>query len=215
MKKILGFVFLMMLSVLLFTKDSTKAKPAIENEGMPTAGTYAFDKAHSFIGFRVKHLGLIDVSGYFRDFTGTINYDEKDITKSSVEFSAAVASIDTGVAARDNHLRSADFFEVEKYPQLTFKSTKVEKKGNGYIITGDLTIKGVTKQISFPFEITGFIANDPRSGGRMGVAAETVINRRDFGINYGGNLPNGTPMIGDEVKVSLQIEAIKPKAEQK
>jgi len=87
---------------------------------------------------------------------------ENDITKSSVEFSAIASSIDTGVAARDNHLRTADFFDVEKYPQISFKSTKVEKKGNEYLITGDLTIKGITKQISFPFQITGFIASDPR-----------------------------------------------------
>jgi polyisoprenoid-binding protein YceI len=177
------------------------------------SGTYNFDKAHSAIGFRVKHMGLVDVPGYFRDFTGTINYDAKDVSKSSVQFTAKMTSVDTGVAPRDTHLRNKDFFEVETYPEMTFKSTKIEKKGKNLMITGDLTMKGVTKQISFPFALAGFLPADQRTGGRMGVTAETAINRRDFGVNYGGNLPNGTPMLSDEVKINLQIEAIKPKAQ--
>jgi polyisoprenoid-binding protein YceI len=212
MKKFLAIFVLAMLILYVANKESTTKAMLVKNTEKPTAGTYTFDKAHSFIEFRVKHLGLIDVPGYFRDFEGTIIYDEKDVTRSSVEFYAKAASIDTGIAARDNHLRSADFFDVEKYPQIAFKSTKVEKKGESYFITGDLTIKGTTKQISFPFQITGFIADDPRSAGRMGVIAETTINRRDFGITYGSTLPNGTPAIADEVKVFLQIEAIKPRS---
>lgn len=175
------------------------------------SGTYNFDKAHTFIGFKVKHMGLIEVPGFFRDFTGAINYDAKDPSKSSVEFTAKATSIDTGVAPRDNHLRSADFFEVEKFPELTFKSTKVEKRGNGWAVTGDLTMKGVTKTVSFPFNITGFLPADQRSGGKMGVTAETSLNRRDYGVNYGGNLPNGTAVLSDDVKVVLQIEANRPR----
>lgn len=175
------------------------------------SGAYSLDRAHSFIGFKVKHMGLIDVPGYFRDFTGTINYDAKDVTKSSVEFTAKATSVDTGVAGRDNHLRSADFFEVEKFPELSFKSTKVEKRGAGWMVTGDFTLKGVTKSISFPFNITGFIAPDQRSGGKMGVTAETSLNRRDYGVNYGGNMPNGVATLSDEVKIVLQIEANKPR----
>jgi len=170
------------------------------------AGTYSFDKMHSAIGFRIKHMGLVDVPGYFRDFTGTINYDAKDVAKSSVEFTAQMTSIDTGVAPRDKHLRTADFFEVEKFPTMTFKSTKVEKKGKNMLVTGDLTMKGVTKQVSFPFQIAGFLT-DAKGGTKMGVTAETVINRRDFGVTYGNNLPNGVAALGDEVKVNLQIEA--------
>jgi len=182
--------------------------PNKKEEGV--TGKYNFDKAHSAIGFRVKHLGLVDVPGYFRDFTGTINYDSTDVTKSSVEFTAKATSIDTGVAPRDNHLRSKDFFEVEKYPDLTFKSTKVEKKGKKLMITGDLTMKGVTKSITFPFNIAGFL-KDERSGGmKIGVTAETQINRRDFGVNYGTNLPNGTPMLSDNIAVVLNIEANMP-----
>lgn len=185
----------------------------VDEKAMKAAesGTYNFDKAHSFIGFKVKHMGLIEVPGYFRDFTGTVNYDTADVTKSSVEFKAMVTSVDTGVAGRDAHLRRADFFEVEKYPELTFKSTKVEKKGKGWIVSGDLTMRGVTKPVSIPFEITGFVPGSDRAGAKIGITGETVLNRRDFGVNYGGNLPSGIPQIADEVKVVLAIEAAKPR----
>lgn len=169
------------------------------------SGVYEFDKAHSFINFKVKHMGLIEVPGYFRDFTGTVNYDAKDISKSSVEFTAKVTSVDTGVSGRDNHLRTADFFEVEKFPDLTFKSTKVEKNGNSMLVSGDFTLKGVTKQISFAFNISGFAPQ--RNTMKMGITAETSINRRDYGVNYGSNMPNGVAVLSDQVKINLQIEA--------
>ena len=177
-----------------------------------TTGTYSLDKAHSSIGFRVKHFGLVDVPGYFRDFTGTIVYDAKDMKKSSVNFSAMTTSVDTGVAPRDKHLRTADFFEVEKYPEMTFKSTKVEKKGKDWLVTGDLTMRGVTKQISFPFNVVGF-KKDAKGGMKMGVTAETTVNRRDFGVNYGGNMPDGTPMLSDNIAVVLQLECAMQKAQ--
>lgn len=170
-------------------------------------GTYNFDRAHSFIGFRIKHNGLIEVPGFFRDFTGVVAYDAKDVTRSSVEFTAKVTSVDTGVAGRDNHLRTKDFFEVETYPEMKFKSTRVEKKGNGWMLTGDLTMKGVTKSITFPFNLTGFLPGNERSGGRMGITAETKLNRRDYGINY-GNPAAPIIAVADEVTVVLQIEAI-------
>ncbi len=177
------------------------------------SGTYNFDRAHSFIGFKVKHMGLIEVPGYFRDFTGSVNYDNKDITKSSVEFTAQVTSVDTGVDGRDAHLRRPDFFEVEKYPTMTFKSTSVSKKGKGFVVMGDLTMRGVTKPVSIPFQLTGFLPGNDRTGMRMGITGETTLNRRDFGVNYGGNLP-GTdiPQIADNIRVVLQIEAVQPKA---
>jgi polyisoprenoid-binding protein YceI len=171
------------------------------------AGAYGFDPVHSSIGFRVRHMGLVDVPGYFRDFTGMVNYDAKDVTKSTVEFTAKTTSVDTGVDRRDNHLRTADFFEVEKYPELTFKSTKIEKKGNGLVLTGDLTMKGVTKSISFPFNVVGFLKDAKSGATRMGATAETVINRKDFGVNYGGNLPNGTAVLSDNITVVLNVEA--------
>jgi polyisoprenoid-binding protein YceI len=177
------------------------------------SGTYNFDKAHSFISFKVRHNGLIEVPGFFRDFTGAITYDAKDVSKSSVTFTAKATSIDTGVQGRDNHLRTADFFEVEKFPEITFKSTKVEKKGKGWIVTGDFTMKGVTKSLSFPFNVTGFLPGGQRSGPRMGVTGATQINRRDFGVNWGSNIPGtSTPVVADNVDVILQIEAVQPKA---
>jgi len=174
------------------------------------SGTYNFDKAHTFIAFRVKHNGLIEVPGFFRDFTGTVNYDAKDVSKSSVEFTAKATSVDTGVQGRDNHLRTKDFFEVETYPELKFKSTKVEKKGNGWLLTGDLTIKGVTKPVTIPFNLTGFLPATERSGGRMGITGETKINRRDFGINY-GNPTAPIITVADNVDIMLQIEATMPR----
>jgi polyisoprenoid-binding protein YceI len=176
------------------------------------SGTYGFDKAHSAIGFKVKHNGLIDIPGFFRDFTGSINYDAKDVTKSTVEFTAKATSIDTGVAGRDNHLRSKDFFEVEKFADVTFKSTKVEKKGKSWMLTGDFTMKGVTKTITFPFNIAGFLPAGERSGARMGFTAETMINRRDFGVNYGGNIPGtNTPVIADNIAIRIEVEAPAPR----
>ena len=192
----------------VFTNEfavDTKLKPE------EITGAYSFDRAHSAIGFRVKHMGLVDVPGYFRDFTGTINYDGKDVKNSTVEFSAKTTSVDTGVAPRDKHLRTADFFEVEKYPEMTFKSTKVEKKGKNWLVTGDFTMKGVTKQMTIPFQVVGFVP-DAKGGMKMGIAAETTINRRDFGVNYGTNMPNGVATLSDNITVNLQIEANMKKA---
>lgn len=173
-------------------------------------GEYKIDPAHSIIGFAIRHLEINWVEGRFKDFTGTIRYDDKDITKSSVDFTAKVESIDTGVARRDNHLRTADFFEVEKYPEMTFKSTRVERKGKDrYVLHGDFTLRGVTKQIELPFTITGAIKD---SGGntRFGINAQTKINRRDYGFTWGKAMENGGIDVGNEVMIELQLEALKP-----
>ena len=209
-----GFALLVLFA---FVQSATEAGSLAFFERFDTkqlgeSGTYNFDKPHSFIGFKVKHNGLIEVPGFFRDFTGKLNYDAADVTKSSVEFTAKTTSIDTGVAPRDNHLRSKDFFEVETYPEITFKSTKVEKKGKNWIVTGDFTMKGVTKSISIPFQIAGFLPGGERSGPRMGITAETTINRRDYNVNYDSKLPSGILAVEDNIKVVLQIEAVVPKA---
>lgn len=171
------------------------------------SGEYTFDRAHSAIGFKVRHNGLIEIPGFFRDFSGVVNYDAKDVTRSTVEFTAKTTSIDTGNNGRDNHLRSADFFEVAKFPELTFKSTKIAKKGKSWLVTGDLTIKGVTKSITFPFNIVGFLPPTERTGGRMGIVASTTIKRSEYGITYGNNLPSGIPVIADDVNIDFAIEA--------
>ena len=174
------------------------------------AGEYKLDPAHSVIGFSIRHLEISWVEGRFKDFAGTIRYDDKDVTKSSVEFSAKVASIDTGVEARDKHLRAADFFEVEKFPEMTFKSTRVERQGGDkYVLHGDLTLKGVTKAVALPFTVTGAI-KDPWGNTRFGVEATTKINRRDFGVNYSRALEAGGLVVADEVTVNLHLEAVQP-----
>jgi polyisoprenoid-binding protein YceI len=175
------------------------------------SGTYNFDKAHSMIGFRVRHNGLAEVLGFFRDFKGTVNYDQKDVSKSTVEFTAQATSVDTGVAARDNHLRTADFFDVANNKEITFKSTKVAKKGKQWMLTGDFTLRGVTKSITFPFNIVGFLPGTEKSGPRMGLTAQTTINRRDYGVNFGSTLPSGALLLSDDVKIDLQLETVGPK----
>ena len=179
-------------------------------DSIPT-GDYKVDGSHSVIGFSIKHFEISFVRGRFKDFNSSIHYDAADVTKSTVEFTAKVESIDTGVAGRDNHLRSADFFDVAKFPEMTFKSTKVEKKGKGYVMSGDFTLKGVTKSISFPFNLVGAV-KDQRGNVRFGVAAETKINRRDYGITWGSKLPNGGVNVADEVNIELQLEAVKAAA---
>lgn len=171
------------------------------------SGVYTFDRAHSAIGFKVKHNGLIEIPGFFRDFAGTVNYDAKDVTKSTVEFTAKATSIDTGNGGRDNHLRSADFFEVTKFPEITFKSTKIAKKGKSWIVTGDFTMKGVTKSITFPFNIVGWLPGNDRVGPRMGIMASTSLKRSEYGITYGNNLPSGIPVISDVINIEFAIEA--------
>ena len=213
MKKLAFLLGFALISMFVLTNFSTNARNttieerfAIEgalDEG--AAGAYGFDKAHTTIGFRVKHMGLVEIPGFFRDFTGTINYDPKDVTKSTVEFTAKIASVDTGVAPRNEHLQKPEFFDAAKYPDMTFKSTKIEKKGKDLILTGDLTIRDVTKSVSFPFNVAGFIKSD--RGTRMGATAETVINRRDFGVNYDQKLPNGVAAVSDNITVVLNIEA--------
>ena len=173
-------------------------------------GDYNIDPAHSVIGFSIRHLEIAWVEGRFKDFKGTIHFDEKDLAKSSVEFAAKVESIDTGVEQRNAHLRTADFFDVAKFPEMTFKSTRVERQGKDkYVLHGDFTLKGVTKQVSLPFTVTGAI-KDPWGNTRFGVQAQTKIDRRDYGITWGKALENGGLDVGNEVTIELQLEAVKP-----
>jgi polyisoprenoid-binding protein YceI len=175
-----------------------------------SGGDYKIDPAHSIIGFSIRHLEINWVEGRFKDFTGAIHYDDADVTRSSVNFTAKVESIDTGVEPRNAHLRTAEFFDAAKYPEMTFKSTKVERKGSeGYVLYGDLTLKGVTKEISLPFTLTGAI-QDPWGNTRFGISAQTKINRRDYGITYGKPLQSGGIDVGNEVTIDLHLEAVKP-----
>jgi polyisoprenoid-binding protein YceI len=175
-----------------------------------SSGDYDIDPAHSIIGFAIRHLEINWVEGRFKDFTGVIHFNDSDITRSSVQFTAKVESIDTGVEPRNKHLRTADFFDVAKYPELTFKSTSVERKGKDrYILNGDFTLKGVTKQVAIPFTVTGAIT-DPWGNTRFGINAQTKIDRRDYGVTWGKPMANGGFDVGHEVTINLQLEAVKP-----
>lgn len=174
------------------------------------SGSYSLDPAHSLIGFGVKHFEIAVVEGRFKDFTGTIDFDAQDITKSKVSFTAKIASLDTEVEARDKHLMSADFFEVEKYPEMNFRSTRITRGSDGgYVLHGDLTMKGVTKHVSLPFTMTGAV-RDPWGNTRFGVHATTTLNRRDYGIDYGNAFAGGGMDVANEVTVELRLEAVKP-----
>jgi polyisoprenoid-binding protein YceI len=181
---------------------------AANAQGAATA-VYQIDPAHSTIGFAVRHLMINNVLGRFNEFAGKINYDAADITRSAVEFTAKTASVDTGVARRDNHLRTPDFFDVQQYPEMTFKSTKVERKGNdAYIVHGTFSLHGVSKEIAIPFKLFGPI-KDPQGKQRLGVEAGLTINRQDYGIKYNSVLEGGGLAVGNDVQITLLLEAIK------
>ena len=165
---------------------------------------YAADMAHSNVGFSIPILGgLSSVRGKFTDFTVEIVYDDKDVTKSTVNAVIKAASIDTGIEARDKHLRNADFFDVEKFPEITFKSSRIEKKGQNFIAHGAFTMHGVAKEIALPFTING-VRKDEKSGKTtLGVTARTTVNRKDFGVSF--SRPDNPNFLGDMVEIELNV----------
>ncbi len=199
MNRILVFV---MLTTCLIVSGIVGAVLAVD--------TYTFDKAHSSIAFAAKHMVITKVRGEFNEYTGSIQYDEADITKSSVTVTIKTASIDTKNQKRDDHLRSADFFDAEKFPEITFKSKKIEKTENGLVMTGDLTMHGVTKEIRIPFEITG-VVKDPWGNTRMGASAALTINRQDYGVSWNQSLDAGGVVVSDDIEIEIEIEAIAAK----
>ena len=172
------------------------------------AETYIIDTSHSSIGFAVKHLGVATTKGEFTDYTGTIVYDPEDPSAFNAEALVESASINTRNDQRDGHLRSADFFDVENYPAITFKSGQLRHEDYGYVLDGDLTIKEVTKPISIPVVILGPITG-PKGGDVIGLAGETVINRQDFGVSWSKQMDNGGLVVSDEVTITVDIEAHK------
>jgi len=169
--------------------------------------TYRIDKAHSEAIFQVRHL-VTKVRGRFTDFEGAIDYNEANPEQSSVNFTVQATSIDTAEPDRDKHLRSADFFEVEKYPTITFSSKRITRRGgDNFDVTGDLTMHGVTKEVVLPVAHMGR-AKDPWGGDRLGFEAETSLNRKDFGLNWNAMLEAGGFLVGDDVKVSIEIQAV-------
>ena len=178
------------------------------------ADTYKIDAVHSEVGFKVRHF-VSRTSGRFTKFTGTIQVDEKNIQNSSVLVSIDVASINTDNANRDTHLKSADFFDAEKFPTITFKSTSVKEVSKGQLqVTGDFTMHGVTKSITIPITSLGGMAS-PFKDFRAGFEGSLKINRQDFGVKWNKTLDAGGTMLSDDVDISLAIEAVKQAPEAK
>lgn len=172
-------------------------------------GTYAIDPTHSELGFSVRHAMVTTVRGRFPEHTGTIVLDGDDPSKSAAEVAIQVASIDTAQEARDNHLRTGDFFDVEQFPQITFKSTAAQQLDEDtFRLTGDLTIKDTTKPVSIDFTFNGS-AKDPFGQERVGFEGQVTVNRKEWGLNYNAALETGGVLIADKVKLTFDISAVK------
>jgi polyisoprenoid-binding protein YceI len=174
--------------------------------------TYKIDPAHTSVTFSIRHL-VTRVQGQFREVAGTITVDRQNPAASSVTFTIQAASVDTRIEQRDKHLRSADFFDVEKYPQITFASKKIVPKDTTHFdVTGDFTMHGVTKEITVPVEFLGDI-KDPWGNDRAGFSVTATLNRKDYGIVWNKALDQGGMMLGDDVDVDIQIESVRKPAQ--
>jgi polyisoprenoid-binding protein YceI len=175
----------------------------------PLTGTYAIDASHSRIGFVARHAMVTKVRGSFNDFEGTATIDGQTPSNSSVQVTINVESIDTRNAQRDDHIRTNDFLDVATYPQITFVSTSVEHDGgDDFNVTGDLTIRGVTKSVTIPLEYQGS-ASDPFGNARVGFEGSVVINRKDWGVNWNAALETGGVLVSEKVTLEFEISAIK------
>jgi polyisoprenoid-binding protein YceI len=169
-------------------------------------GTWTIDPAHSEVSFSIRHLMISKVRGTFQKFEASFVTAENPL-ESSVTAKAEVASVDTNDANRDAHLRTNDFFEADKFPYIEFVSTGVRQHGGDYIVDGDLSIRGVTKQVSFDFEFGGF-HEDPYGNYKAGATATTSVNREDFGLLYNAALESGGFLLGDKVTITIEIQAV-------
>ena len=176
------------------------------------ATTWNIDPDHSNVGFKVRHLMVSNVRGSFEKLNGSVDINDKDITKSKVSVTIDTASINSNVQKRDEHLRSADFFDVAKFPTMTFVSKKVAKAGKDKLkVTGDLTLHGITKEVVLDVDGPSKESKDPWGNMRSGAVASTKINRKDFGLVWNAALETGGVAVGEEVTISLEIEIIKGK----
>ncbi len=169
--------------------------------------TYNVDPVHSAVAFKIRHF-VSKVEGQFKDFSGTITGDPANPSGAAVSFTIKAASIDTRVDQRDKHLRSADFFDVEKYPEITFQSTKITPKGGEkFDVTGTFTMHGVTKEITVPVDMTGSM-KDPWGNEHVGFSIDMTLNRKDYGIVWNKVLDQGGTMLGDDVDISIELDAV-------
>jgi polyisoprenoid-binding protein YceI len=175
--------------------------------------TWQIDPAHTAAQFAVKHLMISTVRGEFKGVTGSIVWDDKDVTKSTVDVTIDTKTVNTGEPKRDEDLRSAKFFEVEKFPTMTFKSKKVEAAGAGALkITGDLTIHGITKEVVLEVEGPTAAVKDPWGNTRVAASATTKVNRQDFGVKWNANMDGGGVVVGDTVNITIDMEMVKQAA---
>lgn len=175
-----------------------------------SVSTWAIDPAHSVAEFKVKHMMISNVKGQFSGVSGTLEHHEGDVTKSKIDVTIDAASVNTRDAQRDAHLKSADFFEVEKFPTLSFKSTRVIPKNQDELaVEGELTIHGVTQTVRFAVEGPTAPAKDPWGNTRIGVSATTKINRKDFGLTWNTALQAGGILVGEEVTITLDVQFVK------
>ncbi len=171
-------------------------------------GTYVFDASHSQIGFTTRHVMVTKVRGAFSDFSGGGNFDFENPSNSKIELKIKGESIDTRNADRDAHLKSNDFFDFAQFPEITFVSTSVAKKGDVYSVTGDLTIKGVSKPVTIDFDFTG-TAVDPWGNTRLGFEGATTINRTDWGVNWNTALEAGGVLVSEKVTLEFELSAVR------
>jgi polyisoprenoid-binding protein YceI len=197
----------------MFRTSALALALALATGGVAHASSWVLDPDHSTVGFSVKHMMVTDVKGTFDKFTGTVEIDEKDPTKSRVEVEIDVASVNTRNAKRDEHLRAGDFFDVAKQPKMTFKSTKVEIAKDGSMkITGDLTMRGVTKPVTLTAAPLSAEVKDPWGGIHRGTTATAKLNRNDFGVAWQKALEKAAGVVvGDEVTIELQVELLPKK----
>jgi polyisoprenoid-binding protein YceI len=175
-----------------------------------TADTYDIDTEHTSFGFGVKHMAVSTVKGSFKEYTGSFNFDPANPETFTSTTAIKVASINTENEKRDAHLRDADFFDSAKFPELIFVGEKLEKSGDGYTLSGKLTIKDITREVSFPVSVNGPI-QDPWGNQRVGIEGALTINRQDYGLTFNGKLDSGDLVVGDLVKIDIITEGIKRK----
>ena len=188
---------------------NTSVSSQNQNTNQTTAGarTYEIDPSHSSVQFKVRHLMVSNVRGEFGHITGTVVIDDVDLSRSSVDVSIDASTINTHDTKRDEHLRSADFFEVATYPTITFKSKRVQPgKGGDLFVTGDLTIRGITREVTLDVEPLSPEVNDPWGNVKRGASARARINRKDFNVVWNAALDGGGVLVGDEIAVTLEVE---------
>jgi polyisoprenoid-binding protein YceI len=189
---------------------STLASPQTAATTASTVSTWNIDPVHSVAEFKVKHMMISNVKGQFTGIKGVLALDESDLTRSRLEATVEAASVNTREAQRDTHLKSADFFDVEKFPTLSLKSTRVSRVSNGELaVAGDLTIHGVTRNVVFNVEGPTAPGKDPWGNTRVGLSATTKINRKDFGLTWNAALETGGILVGDDVTITLDVQFVK------